>query len=102
MRSYKVNVAFRWGRPNMISLQDCSLLGDRRRCSHSSGVYLEYPGSDSNWWAWSSLVVDGDKGFLICEYSEMGAKEVEMEVIAAPSNGESLSFCLGITLLHGG
>lgn len=39
---------------------------------------------------------------MICEYSEMGAKEVETEVIAAPSNGESFSFCLGITLLHGG
>ena len=39
---------------------------------------------------------------MICEYSEKGAKEVETEVIAAPSNGESLSFCLGITLLHGG
>ena len=34
---------------------------------------------------------------MICEYSEMGAKEVETEVIAAPSNGESFSFCLGIT-----
>ena len=32
----------------------------------------------------------------------MGAKEVETEVIAAPSNGESFLFCLGITLLHGG
>ena len=42
------------------------------------------------------------RGFLICEYSEMGAKDVETEVIAAPSNGESLLFCLGITLLHGG